>query len=418
MQQQKRFFMGVLAVLAVCSSGGAQDSLGMRRIATLNYWQFIENMEIVGTMAYVACAGSGLRVLDLTNPSQLVEVACLDNWSAFVEISENRAYVTSGLGGVVLDIADPLHLQELGRWHIGGSYCAYYDILVHGNLGLVTDEERYTHVLDVSDPQDVHDIGVSFGPYIRAAGMAGNYVVLTGFEVYGGLRIYDFSDPQQPVRVAVSDTNCQTQDVVIAGDYAYLANWNRGLSIYNLSNPLQPVLVSTCDSGDGYCQNVSVTDNFALVTKPMDETTWRLDIWNVADPAHPFLESSNPSASCLGKPSGMGTHIYLPVYSDFATESRMAAAILDISNPTAPVAVGSLGDRAYLRRLTVRGTTAYIADLQNGLRITDVSIPSAPRDVGCSEPDSDIYGYTDVAVHGIYAYLVDGYQNLDVVNVF
>ncbi len=54
--------------------------------------------------------------------------------------------------------------------------------------------------------------------------------------------------------------------------------------------------------------------------------------------------------------------------------------------------------------MAVTGNYAYVADGLSGLRIIDVSVPSAPAEVGFYDTSGTAFG---VAVAGNYAYVAD-----------
>jgi hypothetical protein len=80
---------------------------------------------------------------------------------------------------------------------------------------------------------------------------------------------------------------------------------------------------------------------------------------------------------------------------------------LDVSNPNQPFELGTDTSRIHgglrtPRAVVVRGALAYIVDINNGLRIYDVSNKSNPQEIGILEKPQ---GMTDIAVDGPYAYI-------------
>ncbi len=403
----------ILLFLAIWNVGLAQDSLGMSRVATLAYWQGIWDMEITGNTGYFAGCLSGLHIMDLSNPVEPIEVTYRDGVALNVCISNNRAYTTSGLGGVVLDISNPTQPQELGRWHIGGTYHMFEDILVRGDIGVVTTEEGCPFVLDVSDPENVHVIGNDpFAEcYMRPVGMVGDYFGLMGNQgtFGGGLRLYDLSNPEQPVQVASIDTTYATFDAVIYGGYAYLATSSHGLRIVDLSNPLQPVVVATCDdSVNSPCYSVTVTGDYAVVAKE-----WGLNIWNVANHSDPIFEGSLTTNTQTWRLFSTGAFVYVPTYYPSTT----LATVVDISNPADPVEVNSFGHLGGIGRMVVSGTTTYVAGGWAGLTIIDTSNPDSLFEVEISEPSGLSNSYADIAKKDDYVYMPNRYQSLFVVDI-
>ena len=69
-----------------------------------------------------------------------------------------------------------------------------------------------------------------------------------------------------------------------------------------------------------------------------------------------------------------------------------------------PEVLGSVDTPGNARGVAVAGGYAYVADGLQGLRVIDVSTPSAPVEVGFVDTSGAAYG---VAVAGGYAYVAD-----------
>jgi hypothetical protein len=72
------------------------------------------------------------------------------------------------------------------------------------------------------------------------------------------------SNPAHPVRVGGYDTGGMAWGVAVAGNYAYVADFNAGLQVIDVSNPANPVLVGGYDTS-GWANGVAVSDNYAYV---------------------------------------------------------------------------------------------------------------------------------------------------------
>jgi hypothetical protein len=387
-------------LLAVWNIGQAQDSLGMRRLSSLNYWQISESIQMVGSLAYVVGGASGLHIMNLADPMNPVEIGRF-TWHQWgggggVFVLGNHAYIAAYYGGFVLDVSDPTHPVTLGQWESSRHEC---DIsFVHGDYAIAQTEEGYPFVLDVSDPTNVYYVGdfpIS-GPQ-RGVGMAGEYLCLTGHP--GGLVLYDMSNPADPQWVSSIDTTLWTHYAAISGNYAYVATLDSGLRVIDLSNPLQPVEVAACDSGTAL--DVTVTDSYAVVMKGIASDLY-LNVWNVADPTHPVLEGSIlTQITGLRRVSSSGNLVCATM-----SGSIYAVMMVDISNPAAPVEVGSFGPRALLTRTVISGTTAYLADRNTGLRTVDLTNPYQISEL--AHMNSIGAQGLDVAVQGNYAYVTEG----------
>ena len=386
-------------------SGGvrAQDSLGMRRAATKAYWEGVWDMGFVGNIAYVPGCVSGLHVMDFSDPTQPLEFAWYDSVAIGVSVSGNLAYISAGSGGMVLDVTDPMHPQHIGDWYDG--YLSH-GIFVHEGIGIVTDgEDSCPFVLDASDPENVQVVGDEpFAPcYAEPIGVVGGYYCLIGFQ--RGLRLYDLSNPEQPVEVSVIFPNGSFHHGTVSGNFAYLLGFS-SLGIVDFSNPLQPVHVATCnDSGE--CLNVTITGNHAVIAKASG-----ISIWNVTDPTNPFIEGSLVTSAPGASVFSSGEFVYLRT----GYPSLTSAKVIDISNPTAPVEVGTFGEIADLAYMTVQGTLGYVVDYMAGLRVFDLADAANPIELGCTGQVGYDY-FQDVAVNGNFAYVAAGNTGIITIDV-
>jgi hypothetical protein len=84
--------------------------------------------------------------------------------------------------------------------------------------------------------------------------------------------------------------------------------------------------------------------------------------------------------------------------------------IIDVSTPTAPVEVGFLNFGGHARGVYVSGRYAYVASGGSGLRIIDVSNPTNPVEVGFFDK-----GGVGVYVSDSYAYVASGVSDLYII---
>lgn len=397
-------------LLTVLGAAQAQDSLGISRVATLEFWQGVGNIQMVGNLAYITGGTSGLHIMDLTDAAHPVEIGTAHwyDWpgiSSFCFVTGNRAYVSGGSGCRAFDISDPQHPVELARWWEGRERG---QILVHGDYAVIHAEEHNYVVADISDLNNVHQIGDFFGMGANwPVGMLGDYLCMAGFS--GGVLLFDMSNPAQPQRVSAADTTFLGISA-IAGNYIYLAARDSGgLRIINASDPLNPVEVAACDSGR--CGYVTVTGNHAIVTKSWSDSLNGLDIWNISDPANPVFEGQLAGAYEFSASASSGNRLCA------CNNSRLAAmTVVDLTNPAAPFVASTFGHNSQLNSLTVNGTTGYLLGgwrYREGVQTLDLTDPSRLLvNGGCD------LGGSDLALHGHHAYLANfnGVCVLDVTN--
>jgi hypothetical protein len=101
-------------------------------------------------------------------------------------------------------------------------------------------------------------------------------------------------------------------------------------------------------------------------------------------------------------------------YAYIADGEAGGLRVIDVSNPTAPIETGSYETPHWARNVTVRDQYAYVADTQSGLRIVDVSDPSNPTEVGVYDTSWDA---NDIALVDDYAYVADGGAGLKIIDI-
>jgi hypothetical protein len=395
----------IMLFLAVWNVGQAQDSLGMGCVSGLDYWQQVDDIQMVGDTAYIASGASGVHIMDLSNPSNPVEIGrCTwyecDDVLGGVYITGNLAYAGTGCGGFVFDISNPRQPVQLSHWY----EVSMEDIFVHGQYGVGETDQGYPYVLDVSNLSNIHTIGGFPGllTLTEPFGMAGEYLCMNG----SGLTIWDMSIPSQPVQMAAVDTQYRVISAAKVGDYAYLSCFhNGGIRVIDISNPLQPTEVAACDTG--YRGEVIVSGNHLVVGKGL-----ALDIWNISDPINPILEGCllrEQGQSDFGKLAGTENTVCAGNWLGSAhLRGDMAATVIDISNPAIPEEVASFGNLGFLHNGTYNEELAIIADGLVGFHIIDLTNPQDVAEL------SHLQGidFDDVAMQGHYVYGVGSNEGL------
>jgi hypothetical protein len=186
-------------------------------------------------------AENGLRIYDVSDPTNLVEVGFLPYTGIIVG---NYLYKGESDGVRIVDITDPTNPIELGAYSpisvrfVSGNYAYGYAYLPDDNYALV--------ILDMSDPTDP----VEVGKYVldlewKNIFVIGNYAYLADEYYENGLMILDISDPSNPVEVG-SYTECPHTNLV-SGKYVFSVGtmFSSDICILDFSDPLHPVQVGS-----------------------------------------------------------------------------------------------------------------------------------------------------------------------------
>ena len=362
------------------------------------YYGF-ESVTFHGDYAYCAAGQGGLRAFDVTNPVLPILVGSYNvmDEARDLDIFTNPdgdvfAVVATAHSGLrIIDISDPTQLVEVCNYEAGGIPA----VCCHAGFAYTAAYNGGMRIIDMSDPAHPSEVA-----YCLAGGTGVGVVVRDEIayvaESYSGLRIIDVSDLTTPTPLGLYRVDGRLNDVAVSGDHAYTAG-SQGLRIFDVSDPMAPWQTS-CTVFEGGVSDIAARDDYALCTN-VDKGLVVLD---VSDPSSPELFSELMVLHACQVTLG-GQYAYLASEGEYATGGGLF--IVDYTTPGSPDVVGYLamnkvtdvavcGDLAF-----VFGT--YIAH-QHGLVIVDVSDPTTPQPVGFL----DIYlPITSLAAVDGYVYL-------------
>jgi len=278
------------------------------------------DVEVVGSLAYVADGGSGLHIFDVADPAAPALVGSYDTpgYAYDVEVAGSLAYVAdSGSGLQIIDVTDPAAPAFVGSYDTPGSAL---DVEVVGSLAYVADSG-------------------------------------------GGLQIINVTDPAAPAPAGSYDTPGFARDVEIVGSLAYVADRSSGLQIIDVSDPAEPAPAGSYDT-PGSAYNVEVVGSLAYVA----DNTSGLRIIDVTDPAAPAPVGSYNTPGDARDVAIVGSLAYV-------ADADGGLGIIDVSDPAAPAPVASYATPGDARDVAIVGSLAYVADDYMGLHILRAQTP-------------------------------------------
>jgi hypothetical protein len=234
---------------------------------------------------------------------------------------------------------------------------------------------------------------------------AGNYAYLANYS--DGLRIYDVSNPVNPVNVGHINDGGHALNVSVSGKFGYLANGSDGFRIYDVSNPALPVNVGhNASNFGGSAMALAVSNNFVYLANGTDG----LRVYDVSNPANPVNvghSTNNFSGEAMG--------VALMGHFAYVANSGDGLRVFDISNPTNLIAVGygSIYDGNALS-VTVAGNLAFLANSYDGLRVYDISNPTNPIGIGHFTGEGNTLG---ISVRDNYVYLANFFGGLQICDI-
>lgn len=298
--------------------------------------------------------------------------------------------------------ADQLTVELIGHWPGNGTGYAR-DLTVQDNRAYVCMDTGGLAILDVSNPSTPSLLGAySTGGKVSAVKLLGTLACL--LDETNGLQILDVSQPAAPLRLGGIDTEDGAFALEVKAGYAWVGYGHyvkTGVQVFDLSNPAVPALagayVST-NAGVGGGMGWAMVDNKAFVRGYRS-----LEVLDLSNPAAPVLASTNPAPwfTVYGA-AAFGECVVLSIGGN-------GLQVYDMSQLTAPVAVGAFDTAGQAWGLAMDGVLACVADYTEGLQLIDLSDPAAPVHVG----EFDTPGQARaVAVVGGNIFVADGTNGL------
>jgi hypothetical protein len=312
-------------------------------------------------------------------------------------------YVARGSGMVILDVTDPSNMVELSNLDLESN--GVYDIAVQGDYAYVCGESIEVAVVDVSDPANPHLVARDLGESLHGAPteitFSGSAAYIKFGGVGGGPGVFYTLDISDPGSMASNASFVRWPRMVYTAtataSYLYVVVDRSDLDfpdeiqlyLYDLSDDeLAPVLLGTTPllvSTDFEVTALSVDGDFAYVSMFTFAPSSRVAIVNVADPTNPFLNGVFTDLFRAKDVAVSGGIAYVADHEVRRSPPRRTAkglVTVDMNDPFNPVALGELTTHGSVAGVTVAGTTVYLFDRGEGIISVDVSDPANPRRLG------------------------------------
>ncbi|OGH78657.1 MAG: hypothetical protein A2301_01085 [Candidatus Magasanikbacteria bacterium RIFOXYB2_FULL_40_13] len=205
------------------------------------------DLKVRGDYLYSAELDYGLRIYRVNDPAHIIEVgSCDDNWGAYtyctglafgVDIDGNYAYLASeGSGLNIIDITDP----EDPHWVSTFAIANVRGVDVSGN---------YAYVNSYGSGGGLTVVNITNK---AAPSLAGRYTVDSAYfgviniddyvymsNGYMGLRVFNVSNKSAPQSISLINTPQNADELAIYGNYAFVAD-NTNMQVINVRDPYHP----------------------------------------------------------------------------------------------------------------------------------------------------------------------------------
>jgi len=357
---------------------------------------------VQGRYAYLSLDNSMVRVIDVTTPS----ISNPHPSNGFNSIASPQKMVmvgttsTNGVGisGGGAGTTAPQVATTGPNYAISGRYM--YRIPQAGTTPFTT-----LNSLEVVDLHGIETTSImahlaEFGglsvrdaaSFDQSVTVSGGVNVANGLSVSGDSSFVGNMNVTGDVPTAYSTTAIAANpfSITIRGRYGYITNSTGTLQVVDLSNPQAPSIISTFGSQGMFL--VDVEGDYAYSA---NGTSVNFQVFDVSNPTAPVTVGSLNIGAGAASLDVVGRYAYLGL-----TNGNFI--VVDVSNPRSPRQVGTLAIGGNSNGLVAQGEYVYLANQSAGqLRIINVSNPTAPVLTGSVAGATDIFG---VKVRGRYAY--------------
>jgi hypothetical protein len=421
--------------------------IGKVTLGSANSNSFIRGVELIGDLAYLADQNYGLRIVEVSDPSNPIETGgiFLDHiYASDVVVRGNYAYLTSGFfaqgwgylghGIFIIDISNPSNPIQVGNFEISS---ACIGVAVENNFAYLAYPSGL-YIIDVSDPSNPEEAEHIEIGYVTSVAIRDDIAFVGTRD--DGLRLLDVSNPGFSTEIGSIETERPGWCVAIRDSLAYLSA--DGLRIINISNPENLEEIGYCETpGRGRGMDIAFNGDRAYIANEGG-----LHVINVAELENPsiigFRGTGGPTPHCVERngdkiffmspywglwsldvsesssPQAEGFFWHLgsnPL--NFATSGIFAGIagsagfhLIDISDPSSFIETAFFDTHESTVAVAMADQYAYVQDALK-LTVLDVLDPENPIEVGSIEG----YGPDDMALRGDYAYIADaGLRIIDV----
>jgi len=228
----------------------------------------------------------------------------------------------------------------------------------------------------------------------------GNYLFVCDRSGY--LKVYDASNlPQLTLsqNIAIEDG---AEDIWIVGDKAYIVSegyqygsgfWG-SFYIFDISNPSNVILLSETELPSGYSGRGIICDgDYAYIQSPNYDSSYKIHIYNVSNPANPQLSNSFDHQNCTNPIIVEDQYLYI------GSSSQNQIKIYSLENPEQPNEISSIYvPNAYVYNFHIVGSSLYLATGYYYLEL-DITNPSSPllsQQLSVNQFTEGIYNYGNV----------------------
>ncbi len=352
--------------------------------------------DIIDHYGWARTDNDTLKIFDLANPNQpkIVHTSVQPIISQPSQQYQGFLYVVSYDGVHIFDVTDPSIVRKTGRISGGVSYVAGSAIQSGHLFASTYTMEQKLYIYNLPEPGMPVKQGIlnTWHPVLDIGMDNHGVYVANGVD---GLQILDTKITNQSPRVGHWPAFSSMSGVAGNGHFVFAGETEAGVHTLDVSN-LNPIRYL------GTFQQLKATEVTNRMAASGNYFYWNslqngFQIFDITNPAQWQLRSTTPMGKAQGVPLIKGTTAYIP-------DGTNGLKVINISNADAPQVLGSWSGQVY--DIALYDTLAFIAGQYSGLRLLNIKNPAQIREIGKITPYSTVMSLELV---GNTLYLAAGY---------
>jgi len=383
---------------------------------------YFTDMEIVDSTLFLVGDRESLHMINISDPLNPVYSGILAGDTTLtgrrhIDGYHDYLYLTCFDNGLkILDISNPWNPVEVNSILLDGFV---RDVTVLDNkLFVVITEEEWTDlnpceipIFSLTNPENPIEIGVIDQiQYINYPGPSIDISNDITFITYSGLRVIDISDISNTIEIGFFDAPYSPNSLFIDGYTAFISEraTNR-LWIIDIESPYEPSIKSyyQFDNPEVRIKHLVHSDSLVYASCGRNGVI----IINVNDHENIF-------ETVIYNPEDFVKGIDIEGNYLFTTSLDGKFNIADLSNPLAPNNITTVELNQELWNVKISGDYAYVVGLgreYGGINIFDISNPNHIEEVGFYHVESN--GAKEISISGSYAYVLDFDENIQKLDI-
>jgi len=350
------------------------------------------HIEIFNDYAYIFGNHDKLRIINISDVDEpwLAGEIPIDAEIDNIWVDGQRVYAAAGIMGmVIIDISDPASPEIITTFNTDGDTKA---VVVRDTVAFVAERHIYpssysfqiVNIADIQNPVTIGHRTQDLG-WNKDLLVEGNYAYLANS--YRGFIIIDISDLTQPWIIAQLEDTTYPWNLAKSGDFIFMDYGFDSLQVFDVSNPQSPELLAEYELSM-QARDFDISGDYLYIASSYSGLSILniSDIYNISQ----ISEHNTPGATSLV--FNVGGYLYLH-------EAGFGLRIHDLSNPANPNRVYNY-ENAYCSDYDLTDEYLYTLD-GNGLELIDVTDPSSPAQIFRYHLENS---FEDVCVKGPYIY--------------